>query len=447
MSLPVATRLPAVVLPPVVQAALLLALIAGVAALAVLGCGRIGANRLIAEKNAAVLRVQAANADLQGNIAGLQGNIAGLQGKLAAAARDRRQAAERLATAADEAVTLRGLLAEAAAKLHTLQAAAAVPAGNDAKEPPPAPPPAAQTAAETAGGRAAQLAKTLDQTRLALHQAAAEGATLSARLSKTEADRAQQQGQYEETTKQLQSVIGQLERELLRRSAGSRKLASASPVVLGATGLAGLGHQGVGHQGVGGVAQVLASAGVDVAHLFSRFGIDRGEGGPFVPPRKAASAPAHPITPQQLAALRGMMQSLPLGTPVAHYVIGSPFGARTDPFNGRAAIHTGIDFDAPYMSAVYATAPGTVVFAGYRGEYGKVVEIDHGDGIHTLYAHLHRVAVAVGEKVGAHGQIGWLGTTGRSSGPHVHYEVLVNGEPQDPEKFIGLARLIPAAAR
>ncbi len=442
VSLPAATRLPAVMLPPVVQAAVLLALIAGAAALAVLGCGRIGANRLIAEKNAAVLRVQAANADLQAN-------IAGLQGKLAAATRDRRQAAERLDTAADEAVTLRGLLADAAAKLHTLQAAAAVPAGNDAKEPPPAPPPADKTAS----GHAAQLSKALDQTRLALHQAAAEGATLSARLSKTEEDRAQQQGQYEETTKQLQSVIGQLERELLRRSAGSRKLASASPVVLGTTGVAGLGHQGVGglaglgHQGVGGVAQVLASAGVDVVHLFSRFGIDRGEGGPFVPPRKAASAPARPITPQQLAALRGMMQSLPLGTPVEHYQIGSPFGARTDPFNGRAAIHTGIDFDAPYMSAVYATAPGTVVFAGYRGEYGKVVEIDHGDGIHTLYAHLHRVAVAVGEKVAAHGQIGWLGTTGRSSGPHVHYEVLVNGEPQDPEKFIGLARLIPAAAR
>ncbi|MGH7063339.1 MAG: peptidoglycan DD-metalloendopeptidase family protein, partial [Stellaceae bacterium] len=383
-----ATRLPAVVLPPVVQAAVLLALIAGAVALAVLGHGRIGANRLIAEKNAAVLRVQAANAGLQGNIAGLQGNIAGLQGnisglqgKLAAATRDRRQAAERLDTAADEAATLRGLLADAAAKLHTLQAAAAVPAANDAKEPPPAPPPAAQNAAPTAGGRAAQLSKALDQTRLALHQAAAEGATLSARLSKTEADRAQQQAQYEETTKQLQSVIGQLERELLRRSVGSQKLASAPPVVLGTTG--------VGHQGVGGVAQVLASAGVDVAHLFSRFGIDRGEGGPFVPPPKPG-APARPPTPQQLAAMRELMQSLPLGTPVAHYQIGSPFGVRTDPFNRRPAMHTGIDFDASYMSPVYATASGTVVDAGYRGQYGKVVEIDHGDGIHTLYAHLHR---------------------------------------------------------
>jgi murein DD-endopeptidase MepM/ murein hydrolase activator NlpD len=410
ISLPAATSTSTVMVSPIVQVAALLAALAGVAALAVLGYGRLGAKRMIAERDAAVMQTQAANADLADD-------IAGLQARLAIAASGRRAAEDRLTATAGEAAILRDRLAGVETKLHALQATAAAPS---------APAPAA---------RVAELSKALDQTRLALHQAAAEGATLSARLSKTEADRADEHARYEAATKQLQSTIGELERELLRRSAGSRKLAAA-PIVGGTAGIAGL-------------ARVLASAGVDVARLFSRFGIDRGEGGPFVPPRRTGKtgAPTRPISPRQLAALRGLMQSLPLGTPVAHYQIGSPFGARTDPFNGHPAIHTGIDFDAPYMSPVYATAPGTVVFAGYRGEYGKVVEIDHGEGIHTLYAHLHRVAVAVGEKVAAKSQIGWLGTTGRSSGPHVHYEVLVNGEPQDPAKFISLVHLVPAVAR
>jgi murein DD-endopeptidase MepM/ murein hydrolase activator NlpD len=98
------------------------------------------------------------------------------------------------------------------------------------------------------------------------------------------------------------------------------------------------------------------------------------------------------------------------------------------------------------MSPVYATAGGVVTYAGWRSEYGKVVEIAHGNGIVTLYGHLHRSVVSIGQTVAEHTQIGFLGSTGRSSGPHVHYEIQVNDEPQDPEKFIGLARLIPATA-
>jgi murein DD-endopeptidase MepM/ murein hydrolase activator NlpD len=99
------------------------------------------------------------------------------------------------------------------------------------------------------------------------------------------------------------------------------------------------------------------------------------------------------------------------------------------------------------MSPVYATAAGVVTYSGYRGDYGKIVEIDHGNGIATRYAHLHRQTVSVGQRVAAHSQIGFLGSTGRATGPHVHYEVLVNGEPQDPEKFLGLARLVSAVQR
>ena len=84
---------------------------------------------------------------------------------------------------------------------------------------------------------------------------------------------------------------------------------------------------------------------------------------------------------------------------------------------------------------------------GFHHAHDGLVAIDHGNGIATLYGHMHRSIVSVGQTVAAHTQIGFLGSTGRSSGPHVHYEVLVNGEPQDPEKFIGLGHLIPVTER
>jgi murein DD-endopeptidase MepM/ murein hydrolase activator NlpD len=197
---------------------------------------------------------------------------------------------------------------------------------------------------------------------------------------------------------------------------------------------------------LGEVERVLASAGVDVNGLFSKFGIDRAEGGPFVPPPKGMKLP-NAISADKLAALRSLVKSLPIGAPVADYRLESGFGIRHDPFNRHAEFHTGIDLGGPYMTPVYATAAGVVSFAGYRPDYGKIVEIDHGAGLSTRYAHLHRFTVSVGERVAAHTQIGYLGSTGRSTGPHVHYEVLVNGEPQDPAKFLGLAEVIPAAAR
>jgi murein DD-endopeptidase MepM/ murein hydrolase activator NlpD len=195
----------------------------------------------------------------------------------------------------------------------------------------------------------------------------------------------------------------------------------------------------------GGLAQferVLASAGVDVAHLFAQYGVRSGEGGPFIPAPRGQH-PDTTLSPEKLAALHSLVKVLPVSAPLLAYEIGSPFGVRGDPINGRAAYHTGLDFRAPYMSPVFATAPGVVSYSGYRDDYGKVVEIDHGNGIATRYAHLHRQTVSVGQRVAGHTQIGFLGSTGRATGPHVHYEVLVNGEPQDPEKFLMLARLVP----
>jgi len=174
----------------------------------------------------------------------------------------------------------------------------------------------------------------------------------------------------------------------------------------------------VARRGIGEFERVLASAGINVARLVSRFGVNHAEGGPFMPPTRA-DQPVGSIVADMIARIRGLAKTLPLSTPLEHYQLGSRFGPRRDPFNGRPAFHTGLDFDAAYMSPVYATAPGIVTYAGYRGAYGKVVEIDHGNGITTLYGHMHRYTVSVGQRVEAHTQIGLLGSTGRASGPHV----------------------------
>jgi murein DD-endopeptidase MepM/ murein hydrolase activator NlpD len=199
-------------------------------------------------------------------------------------------------------------------------------------------------------------------------------------------------------------------------------------------------------RGIGEFERVLASAGVNVARLFSQFGVNHPEGGPFLPPPRA-DQPLGGIVPARLTGIRGLAKALPLSAPVENYQVGSRFGPRRDPFNGRPAYHTGLDFDAAYMSPIYATAPGIVTFAGSRGAYGRVVEIDHGNGIASLYGHMHRYTVSVGQRVEAHTLIGLIGSTGRASGPHVHYEVIVNGQPQDPEKFMQLAHLVPVTEK
>jgi hypothetical protein len=187
--------------------------------------------------------------------------------------------------------------------------------------------------------------------------------------------------------------------------------------------------------------RMLASTGLNIGRLFPQFAPDRAEGGPFVPPPKGSQIES--FSQDRLEAMRSLIKSLPLAVPLDHYQLESRFGPRHDPFNRRWSFHTGLDLSAAYMSPVYATAAGVVTYAGYRSDYGKVVEIDHGNGIATVYGHLHRYIVSVGQRVIEHTQIGLLGSTGRSSGPHVHYEIRVNDEPQDPEKFIGLARVIP----
>ena len=117
--------------------------------------------------------------------------------------------------------------------------------------------------------------------------------------------------------------------------------------------------------------------------------------------------------------------------------IRSPFGARNDPFSGEGAFHKGIDVAAPIGTDVHVTADGTVEAAGYSGRYGKLIIIDHGNGVETCYAHLSEFLVVPGQEVRRNEVIALSGATGRVTGPHVHYEVRVAGTPVNPFKYMG----------
>ena len=131
------------------------------------------------------------------------------------------------------------------------------------------------------------------------------------------------------------------------------------------------------------------------------------------------------------------MPILPVRAPlIGEAEVTSPFGYRPDPFLGRPALHPGVDLVQDYGAEIHATAAGRVVHAGPMGGYGDMVEIDHGNGLATRYGHMSEILVEEGQEVKEGAVLGRLGSTGRSTGPHLHYEVRVDGEPVDPERFL-----------
>jgi len=132
---------------------------------------------------------------------------------------------------------------------------------------------------------------------------------------------------------------------------------------------------------------------------------------------------------------------LPSGMPVAQGYIASGFGERSDPINGHQAIHLGIDFDAPMGTPVTAVAEGVVTFIGVKPGYGNVVEIDHGNGYMTRYAHNSALVAQAGARVHAGETIAKVGSTGRSTGPHCHFEVWLNGRPVNPIAYVKSKRV------
>ena len=132
-----------------------------------------------------------------------------------------------------------------------------------------------------------------------------------------------------------------------------------------------------------------------------------------------------------------LLAQTPTISPVySGYTITSRFGLRRDPFTGRRAHHNGLDFRAVPGTPIHATADGTVTFVGYNGDFGLCVELKHRDGIETAYAHLKNAAVKPGQKVTRGEKIGAVGSSGRSTGPHLHYEVRVDGRAVNPTKYI-----------
>jgi len=137
-----------------------------------------------------------------------------------------------------------------------------------------------------------------------------------------------------------------------------------------------------------------------------------------------------------LQGLNDSAEALPLAHPTTDTRETSGFGVRLDPFTGRPAFHSGQDFAGAYGSPIYVTAPGIVSFTGARSGYGNTIEVDHGHGFKTRYAHLSAISVRVGQHVAVGQRIGAMGSTGRSTGTHLHYEVWVNGRAQNPLRFV-----------
>ena len=139
-------------------------------------------------------------------------------------------------------------------------------------------------------------------------------------------------------------------------------------------------------------------------------------------------------------SLHRVLARLPLNPPVDSFSVASGYGKRRDPFTKRWTMHGGIDFSGVYKSTIRATAPGVVTFVGRNGPYGRMVEIDHGLGLKTRYGHLSRILVKKGARVKFRHKIGLMGSSGRSTGSHVHYEIHFKGEPRNPMKFLEAGR-------
>jgi murein DD-endopeptidase MepM/ murein hydrolase activator NlpD len=169
-----------------------------------------------------------------------------------------------------------------------------------------------------------------------------------------------------------------------------------------------------------------------------------GVGGPFVPVKLPADAGAFErqlyrinVTRAAVDRLNRTLALVPYRKPVIGEVeFTSGFGVRSDPFLGRPAMHTGLDFRAAMGDPVRATANGKVVSSGWAGGYGRMVEVDHGNGLSTRYGHLSEINVKVGDVIRIGQVIGAVGSTGRSTGPHLHYETRIDGDAVDPQKFL-----------
>lgn len=167
---------------------------------------------------------------------------------------------------------------------------------------------------------------------------------------------------------------------------------------------------------------------------------DGAKGGPFVPYRAAEMFDGEKrevlSDVEELLKLRAVLDIIPLAKPIHTDEISSSFGRRIDPFTHRLAQHLGVDFSGPVGAKIYATSDGVVTYTGWRGAYGNLVEVDHGIGLSTRYGHLSKILVEEGDKVSEGQLIAIQGSTGRSTGNHLHYEVRYNERALNPLNFL-----------
>ncbi|WP_223805166.1 M23 family metallopeptidase [Tsuneonella flava] len=149
----------------------------------------------------------------------------------------------------------------------------------------------------------------------------------------------------------------------------------------------------------------------------------------------------------RMEALERGLQGIPQVLPASVEMVTSSYGVRRDPFTGAAAMHSGLDFRGPIGAPIYAAAKGVVTFVGQKSGYGNIVEVSHGNGMVTRYAHMSKFSAHVGEKVKAGAVIGAIGSTGRSTGPHLHFEVRINGRAVNPRPFLESAPDVLKEAR
>lgn len=188
------------------------------------------------------------------------------------------------------------------------------------------------------------------------------------------------------------------------------------------------------------ITSILQRSGVDLDETASP-DIKGGVGGPYVAPRLPGdrfdrSLDGLDAALTRLENVRGTARALPFTNPAPGEPVTSPFGNRVDPFLGRLALHSGIDFAAQTGDPVKTTGAGKVIAAGVSSGYGNMVEVDHGYGISTRYGHLSKILVSVGDEVQTGDILGRAGSTGRATGPHIHYEIRRNGQAVDPTHFL-----------
>jgi murein DD-endopeptidase MepM/ murein hydrolase activator NlpD len=366
--------------------------------------------------------------EMRGEIATLHQQIATLNQNYAQATANYQQASDKLTALTQQNNQLQAQLADATTRSKSLQEARDE-AEHRAKT--------SEQALNSKNGNSEQLTKNLDAARNELQQSEVQRTTLQNRVQQLQIDLQSAQARADQADARTQQLASDPQ-----RTAPAAAPALVQPITPEAApperkpAPNGVPHaQNNSGQSSSELERLLASTGLDIDRLLHGLGNSSGgEGGPYIAlddPRAAA------LDHQRLDELKKLAKILPLASPlVGPYQLGSDYGARIDPINHKESFHPGLDLDAPYRTTVYSTGAGTVIFTGNMDSYGRVVEIDHGHGIVTRYAHLHRILVAKGQKVGLHSPIAELGSTGRSTGPHLHYEVRVDGQTVDPAKFM-----------